>query len=92
MTDRTPYTYTVLRYIHDVTTAEFVNVGVVVLCPGHRYLGVRFRHTHRRLSALFPDLDSSAFRTSMTAIERAAAAVRRQRAVVNRRQVGRQGT
>ena len=74
MTDRSPYTYTVLRYIHDVTTAEFVNVGVVVLCPGHRYLGVRFRHTHRRLSALFPDLDSSAFRTSMTAIERALAA------------------
>ena len=63
--------YTVLRYVHDVTTAEFVNVGVVVLCPQHRFLGVRFRHTHRRLSALFPDLDSSAFRVSMTAIEHA---------------------
>lgn len=71
MTDLAPYTYTVLRYVHDVTTAEFVNVGVVVLCPQHRFLGVRFRHTHRRLSALFPDLDSSAFRASMTAIEHA---------------------
>jgi hypothetical protein len=71
MTDRTPYTYTVLRYVHDLATAEFVNVGVVVHCSSHRFLGVRFRHTHRRLSAMFPNFDSSAFGASMTAIERA---------------------
>ena len=71
MTEKLPYTYTVLRYVHDTTTAEFVNVGVVLHCAAHRYLGAKFRHTHRRLSALFPDLDTSAFRSSMTAIERA---------------------
>lgn len=74
MTDKTPYTYTVLRYVHDTQTAEFVNVGVVVHCPKHRYLGARLRHTHGRFSDLFPDLDASAFRSSMTAIERALAA------------------
>lgn len=69
MSEKLPYTYTVLRYVHDTTTAEFVNVGVVLHCAPHRYLGVKFRHTHRRLSALFPDLDSGAFRSSMTDIE-----------------------
>ena len=71
MTEKLPYTYTVLRYVHDTATAEFVNVGVVLHCAARRYLGAKLRHTHRRLSALFPDLDSGAFRSSMTAIERA---------------------
>jgi hypothetical protein len=71
MTEKLPYTYTVLRYVHDTTAAEFVNVGVVLHCAPRRCLGAKLRHTHRRLSALFPDLDSGAFRSSMTAIERA---------------------
>lgn len=28
-----PYTYSVLRYVHDVTSGEFVNVGVVLYSP-----------------------------------------------------------
>ena len=71
MTEKMSYTYTVLRYVHDTSTAEFVNVGIVLHCASHRYLGAKFRHTYRRLSALFPDLDASAFRSSMTTIERA---------------------
>ena len=71
MTAKKPYTYTVLRYVHDVTTTEFVNVGVVVHAPLGRYIGVRMRHTHGRLSAMFPDLDRDAFRSSMRVIERA---------------------
>lgn len=71
MTDKMPYTYTVLRYVHDVTTAEFVNVGVVLHCPKQRYLGTKLRRTHGRFSDLFPDLDASAFRAAMNAIDRA---------------------
>lgn len=74
MTEKLPYTYTVLRYLHDVATAEFVNVGIVLHCPKQRYLGAKLRHTHGRFSDLFPDLDATAFRSSMTAIERALAA------------------
>jgi len=33
MTIQQPYTYTILRYVHDVTTGEFVNVGVVMHLP-----------------------------------------------------------
>ena len=65
-----PYTYTVLRYVHDTATAEFVNVGVVLHCAKTNTLGAKFRHTHRRLSSAFPDLDAAAFRSAMVAIER----------------------
>lgn len=30
--NKQPYTYTVLRYVHDTTTGEFANVGMVLLC------------------------------------------------------------
>jgi len=68
---KTAYTYTVLRYVHDTTTGEFINAGVVLAAPDQRFLGVRVRHTYGRLSAMFPDLDRDAFRSSMRVIERA---------------------
>ena len=68
---KTAYTYTVLRYVHDTSTGEFINAGVVVHAREQRYLGVRMRHTHARLSAMFPDLDREAFRSSMRVMERA---------------------
>lgn len=70
-TDKTPYTYTVLRYVHDVTTGEFVNVGVVVHAPTARFVGVRLRHTFSRLAGMFPDLDRDGFRSAMRIVERA---------------------
>jgi hypothetical protein len=68
---KTAYSYSVLRYVHDISTAEFINVGVVVLARDRRYLGVQMRHTYSRLSAMFPDLDRDAFKSSMRVIERA---------------------
>lgn len=71
MSEKQPYNYTVLRYVHDTATAEFVNVGVVLHCASYRFLRAKLRRTHRRLSALFPGFDSLAFRNSMRAIEAA---------------------
>jgi Protein of unknown function (DUF3037) len=68
---KTGYTYTVLRYLHDTTTGEFINAGVVVHAGDHRFIGVKMRHTHGRLSAMFPDLDRDAFKSSMRVVERA---------------------
>lgn len=68
---KTAYSYTVLRYVHDTSTGEFINVGAVVLARDRHYLGVKMRHTYGRLSAMFPDLDRDAFKSSMRVIERA---------------------
>jgi hypothetical protein len=71
MSTKIAYTYTILRYIHDTSTGEFINTGVVLLARDQRYLGVKLRHTHGRLSAMFPDLDRDAFKSAMRVVERA---------------------
>jgi hypothetical protein len=65
MNDKTPYTYTVLRYVHDVATGEFLNVGVALLAPEQRYVKVMCRTTYGRLAAAFPSLDGESFRAVM---------------------------
>lgn len=76
---RRPYSYSVLRYVHDVVTGEFVNVGVVLLAPakGDARPIVRFEFKDRiqRLRSMFPDVDRSAFADTIRAISRAARSV-----------------
>jgi hypothetical protein len=62
MSDRHAYTYTVLRYVHDVMTGEFVNVGVVLHCSSSGFVKAKMRTTYGRLAAVFPDIDGPALR------------------------------
>ena len=75
MTEQRPYTYTVLRYVHDVRAGEMLNVGIVLHVAAEHRLLVRTRHTYGRLKEAFPDLDGEAFRGAMRAVERAIGAV-----------------
>ena len=53
----TPYTYRVLRYLHDPATGEGLNVGVLVYAPGQRWLEARFNLNAGRLKHAFPGLN-----------------------------------
>ncbi|MBX9860309.1 MAG: DUF3037 domain-containing protein [Sphingomonas sp.] len=68
------YSYTVLRYVHDPITAEFVNVGVVLFAPADHgepsVLMASTRKTFGRVKDIFPDLDREAFKQVMRTIER----------------------
>lgn len=68
------YTYTVLRYVHDPISAEFVNVGVVLFCPSvpgaPAVLKASTRKTFGRVRDVFPDLDREAFKQAMRTIGR----------------------
>lgn len=68
------YTYTVLRYVHDPLTAEFVNVGLVLHFPesshGPAILKSRTRGTVGRMRDMFPDLDRTEFSATMRTINR----------------------
>jgi hypothetical protein len=68
------YTYTVLRYVHDPLTSEFVNVGLVLHFPessgGPAILKARTRNTIGRMREMFPNLDKSAFSATMRTINR----------------------
>jgi len=59
---KTAYTYTILRYVHDTTTGEFVNVGVAIYAPKARYASAICRTTYGRLTKVFPGMDGEAFK------------------------------
>jgi hypothetical protein len=69
MTEKHPYSYIVLRYVHDVTTAEFVNVGLVLHSPTARLLRAETRRTIGRVKDVFPDFNRSAFMVAMKAVK-----------------------
>ena len=78
MTEKQAYSYTVLRYIHDVVSGEMLNVGVVMHAPVTGFLKVRTRKTVDRLKQAFPDLDDAAFIDAMLAVDRGFATVMKQ--------------
>jgi hypothetical protein len=69
MTQR-PYTYTILRYVHDPRAGEALNVGVVLHVAAEQKLLVRVRSTFGRVKRAFPDLDGEAFNQALRDVER----------------------
>lgn len=70
MNDRQPYSFVVLRYVHDIMTGEFVNVGLILHVPSRGVLKWRTRKTIGRIKNVFPDLDREAFVSAMYSVER----------------------
>ncbi len=70
---RDVFQYAVVRVVPRVERGEQLNVGVILLCRGRRYLGAKVVLDERRLSALAPELDLDAIRPHLDAIERIAA-------------------
>lgn len=77
MSAKEAYSYVTLRYVHDVLTGEFANVGLVMLVPRRPLILAEFRTSSERVANFFPDLDRDAFARSMAAIERGIASVQR---------------
>lgn len=69
MKNQYSYTYSVLRYVHDVTSGEFVNVGVALYSPQTRYLSAMCRTTYGRLSKVFPGVNAEHFKALMRHIQ-----------------------
>lgn len=57
-----PYTFTVLRYVHDVLSGEFINVGIVLYAPKAKFLNATFTTRYGRLSKMFSDVKGEHFR------------------------------
>jgi hypothetical protein len=66
---KTSYSYTILRYVHDTTTGEFVNVGVALYAPDAKYASALCRSTYGRLAKVFPGLDGDNFKQLMRFIQ-----------------------
>ncbi len=75
MTGKQAYSYTILRYVHDVVSGEALNVGVVVHMSASQEVRMRTNKTIGRLRGAFPDLDRRAFVSAMEAVDRSFGAV-----------------
>jgi hypothetical protein len=68
MPERRDFQYTILRVVPRIERGECINVGVVVFCRQHNFLGIRIELDGERLRALAPDLDPAAVEPHLEAI------------------------
>ncbi|VTU13481.1 hypothetical protein SRS16CHR_00612 [Variovorax sp. SRS16] len=64
-----PYVYTVLRYMHDRGTSEFLNAGVVVASCDAPRIAAKFKTTCNRIQGAFPSLDTEVFLARMKRLQ-----------------------
>ncbi len=70
MTTRKPFSYVPVRYVHDVYTAEFLNVGLVMFVPGESLLLSKFQRNLERINAAFPDFKGDNYLYAISTVER----------------------
>jgi hypothetical protein len=72
----TPYSYCLLRYVHDPAAGEILNIGVALYAPSAPYIGVRVEHRYERLSRAFAGFDSEHYRRTLAQFEAAVERIR----------------
>lgn len=68
-TERKAYNYSVLRYVHDAVTGEFLNVGVVLFVPATRKILTRMSSSLLRLHVAFPACNTSVLQRQLQRLE-----------------------
>ena len=66
---KTPYSFAIIRYVHDVVGGEFINIGIVLYAPDQNYVDAICTKKYARLSNLFIDVDGVQFRSLMNFLE-----------------------
>jgi hypothetical protein len=66
---QSPYSFSVLRYVHDPVTQEFANIGVAVYSPEQRYLNARCEIHYGRITKIFGKIDGERFRQATRYIQ-----------------------
>ena len=66
---KTAYSFVVLRYVHDIVSSEFINVGVALFSPETQYVGAKCNTRYGRLNKMFLNVDGEYFRGIMRYIE-----------------------
>ena len=66
-----PFTYRLIRYVHDPSAGEMLNVGVLLYAPSLGYFGYKFERHYGRLSSTFVDFGSESYRRYIGNVEAA---------------------
>lgn len=78
MTEKRRYEYSVLRYVHDPLTEEFMNIGIVVYSLESRFLEVMLNEKYGRISQSFSSFSSGSYKKLLNLIESKAASIKRE--------------
>jgi hypothetical protein len=62
---KTPYTYTVIKYLHDPASGEMLNIGVILCAPEAGFIDARLEYHHQRLSETFVNFDGEHYRQTL---------------------------
>src|SRR5258708_845135 len=60
-----PYTFALVRYVHDPVAGEALNVGGLLFSPGERFLDVKLAYRFERFSATFARFDGERFKQGL---------------------------
>jgi len=69
MSEKLEFQYAVLRYIHDIVTGEFLNVGLVIYSKQHSYFRGELLTRYRRITSTFPGADGDFFRRYLNRLQ-----------------------
>jgi hypothetical protein len=72
---RTPYSFSVLRYVHDSVTQEFINIGVAVYSSEAGFLRAICTTHYNRITRTFTKIDGNRFRQLTRYIEEQVSAI-----------------
>lgn len=64
-----PYTYCLVKYLHDPAAGEMLNVGVLLCAPSISFIDARFNRFYERLSNAFAGFDGDHYREIITSIQ-----------------------
>jgi hypothetical protein len=64
-----PYSFSILRYVHDPVSQEFANVGIALYSSETRYLNARCENHYGRITRMFGKIDGERFKQTMRFIQ-----------------------
>jgi hypothetical protein len=69
MTTKIAFQYTVLRYIYDSFTGEFLNVGLAFYSQSPAFFKAKFLLKYKRITGAFPEADGEFYRTYISRLQ-----------------------
>ncbi|TAE33264.1 MAG: DUF3037 domain-containing protein [Candidatus Kapaibacterium sp.] len=63
---KTPYSYALVRYKHDVVSGESMNIGIIVFAPTAHFFQARITMKYGRLSKAFTHFDPTQYKSVVT--------------------------
>lgn len=70
MNNKLSFQYAILKYIHDPTTEEFLNVGLVVYSKDFSFFRVQLLTKYKRITQTFPGADGEFYRRYIIHLQR----------------------